>query len=74
MPTGLLENKPIGMKPWRPLWESTRGKRFGNKVFQELKGVQNTLVEASIALESSLFRVAGTTDFHWINGLILIVA
>ena len=69
----ILDNMMIeALPPYRPqpnpvehLWDEVREKWFANEVFDSLTGVEDRLVEASVALERNQDLVASGTGFDW---------
>lgn len=63
----------VALQPYSPqlnpvehMWEEIGEKRFANKVFHSLDGVEDRLVKALVALESDKELAASTTGFDWI--------
>lgn len=54
------------LNPVEHLWDEIREKWFPNKVFRNLDAVEDTLMEALVALENHPSRVRSLTDFNWI--------
>jgi len=54
------------LNPVEHLWDEIREKWFPNKVFRNLDAVEDTLMEALVALENNPSRVRSLTDFDWI--------
>jgi transposase len=58
--------------PVEHLWDEIREKWFGNRVFQDMQGVEDTLESALATLESAPKRVKGIGGFKWIVSIPLI--
>ena len=58
--------------PVEHLWEEIREKWFGNLVFRDMKGVEDTLTAALAALERDTERIGGLAGFDWIISIPLI--
>lgn len=60
------------LNPAEHLWDEIREKRFGNAVFQDMLGVEDTLERALKTLEDAPGRVRGFSGFDWIVSIPLI--
>jgi hypothetical protein len=60
------------LNPAEHLWECIRENWFPNKTFNSLDAVEDTLVEALLALEMDNVKVQSLTGFSWIVDNILI--
>ena len=58
--------------PSEHIWDEVREKWFANCVFENLDGVENTLFDALVILESDPSRVRSLTGFDWIIDNLLI--
>ena len=54
------------LNPTEHLWDCLRENLFPNKTFKDMDAVENTLVDALVALENDRNRVKGLTGFKWI--------
>jgi hypothetical protein len=54
------------LNPAEHVWDEIREKWFPNFVFHHMDGVEDTLMEALIALENDPDRVQSLTGFDWI--------
>ena len=52
--------------PVEHVWDEIREKWFSNRVFQSLDAVEDTLLDALVALVSDKKRILGLTGFDWI--------
>ena len=65
-----------GLPPYSPqcnpvehIWDELREKRFSNRVFQSLDGVETTLIDALENLENDKGKIQSFTGFDWIIGI-----
>ena len=58
--------------PVEHLWEEIREKWFGNLVFRDMKGVEDTLAAALATLERDTERIGSLAGFDWIISIPLI--
>jgi transposase len=59
------------LNPAEHLWDCIRENWFPNKTFKSIDAVEDTLVDALVALENDHDRVQRLTGFNWIVNDIL---
>jgi transposase len=59
------------LNPAEHIWDEIREKSFANVVFKTINTVEDTLVDALVALENHHEKVQGLTGFDWIISSIM---
>lgn len=54
------------LNPVEHVWDETREKWFGNRVFHDMADVEDQLVRALVVLEGDRERIKSITGFEWV--------